>query len=217
MKERPILFKTDMVRAILDGRKTQTRRVIKEFIGNGRISFYGDRCRFTPKARGLGDEMKSRDPADIEVKCPYGQPSELLWVRETFVKFIPRHWPPKYGYKADMPRKRGAWEESEQARKDLGYKWTSPRFMPREASRILLEITDIRVERVQEIDNHESWREGIPALEFWPEDMKSYNPQRHGYLEARDVFAHLWDSINAKREYSWESNPWVWVITFKKI
>jgi len=209
MKERPILFKTDMVRAILDGRKTQTRRVV------------------SPKAL----EKSTLEYADCTegLRCPYGKPGELLWVRETFADIGRPDRLPEYVYKADF--KPEEWEESEKERKALGYKWTPSIFMPRGASRITLEIKDVRVERLQEITHTDAVAEGCCKV-------KDKTWGRLG-------FSQLWDSINAKprpmrvggvihhyESFPWKDgsfvaeyrgkpwyvygNPWVWVITFNR-
>lgn len=88
--------------------------------------------------------------------------------------------------------------------------WSSPVHMPRWTSRITLEITDVRVQRVQEISEEDAIAEGIQLNTLGP-------PATRGYYGPRNHFKHLWDSINAKRGYSWESNPWVWAVTFKRI
>jgi hypothetical protein len=158
--ERPILFSTEMVRAIIDGRKTQTRRIIK-----------------SPK------------------KCPYGKIGDCLWVRETwkkspdiFDKTIP------YLYKASIP---------DSAHEEFG-PWKPSIFMPRVASRIDLEIIDIRVERLQDISEDNAKSEGI-LIEY----------QSHPGPANKLGFHLLWDKIHGLN--SWEDNPLVWVIEFRRI
>jgi hypothetical protein len=148
MKERPILFSAPMVRAILDGRKTQTRRVIKEKL-----------------MRGEGAHVNN---------CQYGKPGDRLWVRETFCY---HDYLARYLYKADGV---------------TGVKWKPSIFMPRIASRIMLEITGIRVERLQDISEEDAIAEGWPKSSDW--------------------YRSLWESINGQG--SWVLNPWVWVIEF---
>jgi hypothetical protein len=164
MNERPILFSGEMVRAILEGRKTQTRRVIK------------------PQLR-------------INYKCPYGQPGDRLWVRETWQCFKPNTEeiinPNTVNIRALAYRATNEWRG----------KWRPSIHMPRWASRITLEITAVRVERLQDIGEVDAMREGDPTCE-------------NTHI---DWFRALWDSINAKRGYSWESNPWVWVVEFQRI
>jgi len=204
MKERPILFKTEMVRAILDGRKTQTRRVIKPQppCGLGKLD--------------VSEPIWTYTESDREWRCPYGQIGDRSWVREAwgvgsfYDKFAPREIP-ELGtpfYRADN-----------NPRSEVVKKWRPSIFMPRWASRITLEITDVRIERVQDISEADAKAEGI----FQSGAHGAYAPR---YYEAWIgdrcisnesgvyVFRCLWDSINAKRGYSWDSNPFVWVVTF---
>ena len=134
MKEHPIIFNAEMVRAILDNRKTQMRRVLKPMVPVG------------------------------EQSCPYGQPGDRLLVVDSHVN---------------------------------------------------LEITDVRVERVQEISEDDAWAEGIELPEIdWERDGHGYCHPPGACVEE---FAELWDSINAKRGFGWDDDPWVWVVTFKRI
>lgn len=188
MKERPILFKGEMVRAILEGRKTQTRRIVK-----GKFTaLYQNKAYFDKETERwywqLGD---APNPIDLCIgKCPYGQVGDRLWVKETHATL--RDGALVY-YRADM--KNGYhW---------LIKKWKPSIFMPRSASRITLEITDIRVERLQEITPSDVIAEGVIEEEG-------------DGLELRDKFEYLWDSIN-KKTYPWKSNPWIWAKTFKWI
>ena len=173
VKERPILFSGEMVRAILDGRKTQTRRVVK------------------PQPPPLGGFVKN----------PYGQPGDRLWVRETWAL------DDKYYYRADG------------AVGDRCGKWKPSIHMPRAASRITLEITGVRVERLQEITISDIYAEGAITDEWleWRDDVSGVGMPAGSRIEnERDVWEKLWDSINGKT-YPWKSNPWVWVIEFKRI
>lgn len=187
MKDRPILFKGEMVRAILEGKKTQTRRVLKlqpertqndinPRTGKSESSYFvheGCVQRFNP------DKF-----VDV-IKCPYGKVGDKLWVRETWLKSEGQ--PVRYRASTDIS----------------GAKWKPSIFMPRKYSRVTLEIVDIRVERVQDITYIEAKEEGI-------------NYEK-GYSEPVEVFERLWDSINGKKEdCSWGDNPWVWVVEFKK-
>ena len=194
-RERPIIFSGPMVRAILEDRKTQTRRVIKpqpthfHDFGNGRLP-----CK--------SDMTKTPSCAD-EIPCPYGQPRDRLWVRETWKPHIQTSIHSTAIYKADYALSGGPGP------------WKPSIFMPRWASRLTLEIAGIRVERVQEITEKDAVAEGIivqPGHLWWPlgskEPMKQYTH--------RQAFSALWDSINAKRGFGWDKNPWVWVIEFRK-
>lgn len=214
MTEKPILFSGAMVKAIMEGRKTQTRRVIK--LSDGSLCDDDD-----IPAHDNWDtvdyimDFSKTYPYWKQLDCPYGKAGDTLWVREK--------WQGQEG---------GGqwWHEIKEHRELYNWAWTNPVepaydavpprwlpsiHMPRMACRITLEVVKVRVERVQDIDNHQSWWEGIPCLEDWPVDLKPHNPQRVGWPEARDVFAHLWDSINAGRGYGWDVNPWVWVVEFK--
>lgn len=193
MKERPILFNDEMVRAILDGRKTQTRRIVNP---QPELS---ERAGFVWKgyAYGLGYDNLGTQRNFARHNCPYGQPGDRLWVREAFSAMgdKSRQASPIF-YRADR------------ATDNCG--WTPSIHMPRWASRILLEITDVRVERLQDISEEDAASEGAPC--------------EIGRLEAailgtqasyRKGFIRLWESING--EGSWIENPWVWVIEFKRI
>ena len=170
MKERPVLFSGEMVRAILEGRKTQTRRVIKPqplWVGDPNVAF----------------KTHSANPKGI-INCPYGQPGDRLWVRETF---------------AGTKNTGFAYRATDTA---YGHKWRPSIFMPHWASRINLEVVSVRVERVQDISIEDAYDEGM-----------EWGDQGCGVLE----FKNLWDSINLKRGYGWDANPWVWVIEFKRL
>jgi hypothetical protein len=181
VKERPILFNGEMVRAVLDGRKTQTRRVC--------IPRFDDRkpCEhYSPIGNGgviTNQMMRHCEHGSEGQPCPYGEVGDRLWVRET--------WKPCFDdgigteYRADKRGCCGPWKPS--------------RFMPRNRSRITLEITGIRVERVQDITEADAKAEGI----------------NYG-CDSVDWFQELWNSINAKRGFGWDANPWVWVVEFRK-
>lgn len=196
MKEYPILFSGEMVQAILDGRKTQTRRVIN------------------PQA--LLDN-KTRVNACYE--CPYGAPGDLLWVREMWRAVELDNGNDGILYRADNHFKS---IENSQAAADLwcdayadrkhGNKWRPSIFMPRWASRIALAVTDVQVERLQEISEEDAIAEGLQK------EVISVGYQNDSVtLRARPKFVYLWDKINSDRGYSFESNPWVWVISFKVV
>jgi hypothetical protein len=175
--EKPILFSTLMVQAILEGRKTQTRRVIK-------CDFYVEN---DPPLTAYIPDYITGEPQPVKLPCPYGQIGDRLWVRETFVY----HHTGQLFYKTDIP-----------VLCHKNWKWKPSIFMPRTASRITLEITDIRIERLQDISEEDCLSEGI-------------NYQGNAY-DTIGAFSDLWDSINAKK-HPWQSNPWVWVIEFKRI
>jgi hypothetical protein len=227
MKERPILFSGEMVRAILDGRKTMTRRVIKPQPEDGLHDH--DRFPLSIDSRLTGwwgvvyNTGESR-----EWKCPYGQPGDRLWVRETWGIGTRPHpydgWIDGIEYRADVEMELHPIPSGVEYDKYEGVGWRPSIHMPRWASRITLEITAIRVERLQDITEADALREGI-AIEWRAFDRRDlYGSSGHmGFglagqsYSSRGAFQYLWDGINAKRSHGWEENPWVWVIEFKKI
>lgn len=205
-KERPILFSAPMVKAILEGRKTQTRRVIKLRKGDTIGRIYDSQSTEYIICGKDGDEVP------MEFACPYGSVGDRLWVRESFAASYEGK---TCQFKADgkdiMPPRE---------------KWRPSIFMPRWASRITLEITDVRVQRVQEISLEDADAEGVSVYDSTGE-----------YGDVLD-YRTLWNKINGKirnrqftlddksnkhyikgqiGEYSWEANPWVWAITFWRI
>ena len=209
MKSHPIIMVAPSVRAILEGRKTQTRRVIKPQPGYVRsVCLKTGDINYHTKEKPYGI-MK-------HTKNPHGQVGDQLWVRETLLYFIEddTHYT-ELQYRADKKQVDNdipsGWE--------YGGKWiqedyfTSHQvipsiFMPRWASRIMLEITKIRVKRVQDISEEDACREGIHC---------SFENSPHEKCDLIEKFKALWDSLNAKRGYGWESNPFVWVIEFKRV
>lgn len=230
IKERPILFSGEMVRAILEGRKTQTRRVIK--FPNWACGDWND---FELSEKGLPEFCCEETRCKAELYCPYGQPSDHLWVRETWkISSFMEGEPVAFQYKSDMSitdendksdcvAYENWYDRMVEKSSDYLYRinhpinnegvyiwehgmsplpWRPSIFMPRWASRITLEIMAIRVERVQDISEEDAIAEGIP-YSHWV-----------GVKYHRYQYKLLWDSINAKRGYPWESNPWVWAIEF---
>ena len=207
MKERPILFSSDMVRAILDGRKTQTRRIIKpqpDVIHNGEPYWNVGGYRAW-RHRGIVNPMLMGTYNPLI--CKYGQPGDRNWVKETFIAgkgvggyahgVCPDTNPD--GETIDVIYRADGMEVER-----LAGPWTPSIRMPRWASRITLEITGVRVERLQDISEEDAEAEGC---------KNSLHLQ--GGRFARENFEHLWWTING--DGSWEENPWVWVITFRKI
>jgi hypothetical protein len=179
IRERPILFSGPMVKAILEGRKTQTRRVVKS----------PDPLCFDPRPIRQDYEVGMR-----------------LWVRET--------WMPDGADVRFEMMKRGEipwavrYAASEPALGKM-FKWHPSIFMPRPACRIILEVTDVRVERINDCSEEDAKAEGAPILG---------HPLVFGLKPTyRGGFATRWDALNGKRGYGWEKNPWVWVIGFKRI
>lgn len=204
IKERPILFSSPMIRAILSGAKTQTRRVIRDAY----VSRRKDGCLLLPELlQQIG----------VGAACPYGRPGDRLWVREkhTFVADVwGLHAGVAYQYggirwlDGDAPELVGKTVYNED--KPEVWKWRSPIHMPRWASRITLEITDVRVERLQEISAGDCLSEGIRL--DWEPYTNQLPPSETDYYNA---YRDLWKRINGHG--SWESSPWVWVITFKRV
>lgn len=229
MKERPILFSAPMVRAILSGSKSQTRRVLKQATGPSLSVGMDDNTLGVAELSWLWGDGPGHDVHETikRVPCPYGQPGERLLVRETFYAW--GRWETRYSAKKGRDEwhfvnltlesgksyKHSADDDGpmfEGGKRNAGVLpgwWKRPAiFMPRAASRITLEITDVRVERLQDISEADAQSEG------WTRRPEvSTDPQVHKEA-ARDWFMDLWESINGPG--SWGANPWVWVVEFKK-
>ncbi len=215
MRERPIIFSSEMVRAILDGRKTMTRRAIKKQPGpttTGYLELSAGQfkpIRSLPEFDGkIGSESHKKalavfysDEINETLHCLYGQPGDRLWVKETWVH-VPGGGVDATFYKAGINQEDRTWLET------FGWKWKSSLFMPKSESRITLEITGVRVERVQDINSD---RHDDVLKEGWPFDEEG--------IEENPVlsFRYYWDSLNAKRGYGWDANCYVWVIEFKRV
>ena len=227
MSVKPILFNTDMVRAILDGRKTVTRRLVKP---QQLIGILPDKCK-----NGMPEEfLKEKkfmfkpycDMTDAElIKTAYNpqyQPGDILYVRETWTKDNHR-----YMYRADYADS----EKFYQGGKEVQMKWHPSIHMPKEAARIFLKVKDVRVERLQDITEEQTEDEGFtftpPCLRQVSED--SYcdldgpctSEIKYCDMSAGELFGKvLWNSTIKKDEleqYGWDANPWVWVIEFERI
>lgn len=205
----PILFNTDMVRAILDGRKTVTRRICKD--GDDYtvpdMGFY-DADKRTYAVHSFSDKGHENKLSIVERKCPIC-PGDILYVRETWHKYTKRvghgencRLQEFYGYKASIAN-------SEDANK----KWHPSIHMPKEAARIWLKVTTVRVEHLQNMSTDDFLPEGITIR---PE---AYNDPENAYQQAKEAFKNIWDATikQADREkYGWAANPWVWVIEFER-
>lgn len=208
MKERPIIFKTEMVQAILSGAKTQTRRVVK----SKWIDILTDKAYISEYREELASNF-----------CPYGEVGTTLWVRETWRGIEQDFGSPRYEYKA-----------SEKI--NLIDKWKPSIFMPREAARIFLKVTGVRVERLQDISEQDAIAEGIEQNEndVWPPDYKlcpscggtKVHAALGQHLGVTEVdcttcdtpikrYKILWEKIYGKG--SWDLNPFVWRINFEKL
>ncbi len=237
MKERPILFNGAMVRAILDGRKTVTRRVMKSqpdddatiTVENYHPAVTNRRGEQEPGPEIFGGHWRD---GECGCKCPYGQPGDRLWVREAFAYGLCT--PSTMAYRAtnnpsDLDE---GWDDP--------IKWTPSIHMPRAACRILLEVTAVRVERLQDISEEQAQAEGCFFTDYgrkcghtsngWTETgdcsaPEAHHPQRNGWMwdktagpdqclgTATWAFAHLWQHTGG----AWDANPWVWVVEFKRV
>lgn len=229
MKERPITFTAEEVLAILDNRKSQTRRPqglddVNNYPGklSGSCSLGGDlgyqglaksnyyikNKKGYAKNNGLvhmfvGESKDEKEINPIPVKCPFGAAGDRLWVRETWAKLLaPDGTSARQSvvvYKADNPQ--GLL---------VPQKWCSPIFMPRWASRITLEIINVRAEKLQDINYADAIAEGILQNYSW------WTVKENNFRNPCDAFHFLWDSINGKK-HPWDNNDWVWVIDFERI
>lgn len=190
MAERGILFSAPMVRALLAGTKTQTRPAAK-LTHAGHVKEPRGHRRWHPG-----------DP-DAVAACPYGKPGDRLWVRETHCAFDAG----RVHYRADHAH-------NPAGDKAHGIKWTPAIHMPRWASRITLEITGVRVERLQEISEADAIAEGVPNQTRLTGHDKESGCQ-WGPAEPVAEYCQLWESINGPG--SWAANPWVWVLEFKRV
>lgn len=218
MKERPILFTGEMVRAILSGEKTQTRRIVKpqpvsveeirKEVGIG-YSLFTD--HFAPDVFRISGPVavvleKSGLKPGYRWKCFFGQVGDRLWVRETFMGWYREGvFSHVAAYKAD----------GYQAEQDE--RWTPSIHMPRSASRINLEITNIKVERLNDISEQDAKDEGIVGGLISRTGSAGWgsNEGMPDIYKSKWKFAELWESINGVG--SWDENPWVWVIEFKRV
>lgn len=214
MAERPVLFSGAMVRAILAGTKTQTRRIVQwRPVSPADVSATRPPDEAQPYTHIPGAWLATWEKDDgwqssMPTVCPYGVPGDRLWVRETWQPLSPRSGEPIAGsiggipsaemataYAADFPQAPHSWGP-----------WRPSIHMPRWASRITLEITDVRVERLTSITEEDARAEGITFEAAVAADG------------AVPAFRRLWDSINGKRPgCSWADNPWVWVVSFRRV
>jgi hypothetical protein len=258
MKERPILFSGPMVRAIIEGRKTQTRRAVRPQPELGPDYVVCATCHRRKCVLGgsmppeMAQGMCDADycdgyygaPAPSELfpgesrgdfgfpdgwagKCPYGAPGDLLYVRET--------WQPLTKNDRSIVTLRGQagggdWSVGFPSDGDLAEWWLNNTratwrpsiHMPKWAARIWLRVTDVRVERVQDISEEDCDAEGLfneSGLHLWHCSGQQFHPDQPcacGDNSPEDEFGVLWDSINAKRGFGWDVNPWVWVVSFER-
>ncbi|EMM3368628.1 hypothetical protein RVS57_000156 [Pseudomonas aeruginosa] len=243
MKERPILFTGPMVRAILEGRKTVTRRVMKYqphedasvTVGNYNVTVVDRHGEQQPGPEAFGAWWSDGERGCI---CPHGQPGDRLWVRETWTD-VNLCGAPALAYRADEDIRdlmeepgflddRGAFNYDDPRVKPYPFacwyadldqaRWRPSIHMPRWASRILLEITAVRVERLQDISDDQAEAEGVERpenitnVDVWDgAERELFNAMN----QPRARFRRLWSDINGSE--SWDSNPWVWCIEFKRV
>ena len=211
---KPILFSTEMVQAILAGRKTQTRRIIKSRHDSGIFQV----CKnFDGKVTSIESLDWDERNCEKDILSKY-QIDDILWVRETWQTSYNENsneWDPIYKTDGNF------WIDD-----DGPMKWKPSLFMPKKAARIFLKVTDVRCEKLQDIHREDCFREGIAYKEEWiarskmrtvfDYHRKTFQPQSYGRTTPSHSFQTLWDSINAKK-HPWESNPWVWVYEFERI
>lgn len=239
VRERPIIMSGESARAILDGQKSQTRRVV--------VPQPRDDLLKIASVQAMRDGRWGAYSRDLILigepfACPYGQPGDRLWVRETWASLrFHRDW--ETGYVDDWepaadPRcgtlvyNAGAhgFNDNGDTPEDRGFAWRPSIFMPRWASRLTLEVTNVRVERVQDISEVDAIAEGVETgvwdqalvvrkydepdawFQMWTDDMENYVDLEEIH---RASYRTLWDSLNAKRGYGWATNPYVWCLTFR--
>ncbi|WP_175878843.1 hypothetical protein [Burkholderia sp. BCC0097] len=218
MTEHPILFNEPMSAAARAGRKSQTRRVVR-----GEALNWLDSANFTTEYVALRENGLS----------PYGYAGDHLWVRESFIAY--GRWETRYSQK----KERDEWhfidmtlDTGREYRFDgavpnaarggaLPTWWRRPSiFMPRAAARTLLEVTGVRVERLQDINEADSIAEGVEPYAIYGGKVASWKGSPHrdaAHETARAAYRDLWESLNASRGYGWAENPWVWVVEFKRL
>lgn len=227
MKERPILFSAPMVRALLAGTKTQTRQVVrKQFADDASVA---EVSATTPEGwQVCGHSGLWWDDGgacvDDAVRCPYGIPGDQLWVRETFAKIDGQTQP---WIETDY---RATYTHGDRLGDTLGIKkrWTPAIHMPREASRISLEIISVRVERLQDISEADALAEGCAPGDEMENGLIDPGTGRvtATYTDKADTavesYCNLWERIHEVRpgdhgDVGWDDNPWVWVVEFRRV
>ena len=232
MRESPILFSAPMVRAILDGSKTATRRVVKPYRGHPLVnlavaepslSYSGLHNDAASWGYEFVDDGAPASLAAWPELCPYGQPGHRLWIKE--------RWHPSVAHshgagECDCGDVNVAYRADGEVRffrdGSIPFEWTMPKaaargdvtplFMPRWASRITLEVVGVRVERLQDISEADAIAEGVDS--YLCRESIGKAPLKQGYLPIC-AFSYLWDQINGTGD--WDTNPWVWVVKFKRV
>lgn len=262
MKERPILFSAPMVRALLEGRKTQTRRVVKKWhfnTGCEGLNFGFSGLVASQVSPGLWRLSSRGEGGCWQERCgaisPYGKPGDRLWVRESFqpllrdgVKWQDADYETGDGYEINYVTSGGVKEFYDCSNDEAFCSRITPSiYMPRWASRILLEITDVRVERLQDISEEDAVAEGAFFTNYGRDCFHGYgmsimgncpapdrdHPQRNGWSmvptashesclgDARMAFANYWCKLAGEKDWNvgpaWDANPWVWALSFKVV
>jgi len=245
MKERPILFNPDMVAALLDERKNQTRRVVKpqplpstHYVNpyNKNIKHMTAWTKDHKMILGAGNIKNMAHWA-----CPHGFPNDELWVKESH--YLYGHWVTLTGQKTKTGKQKTkfCYQQSKgvmfldkppkkiHTKNERGRGWhrRPSIFMPRWASRLQLKINNVKVERVQDVTEKDAIGEGVFKFDLDKDSAEDFGAWRNylkdefsgwiGCRTAKDSFMSLWDSINKDRGHSWESDPWTWVVNFEKI
>lgn len=238
MKERPILFSAPNVRAILEGRKTQTRRLVPPVwtVEDIKPPWWWTKARLVHRPTCIRELCEQVD--DSELACygfeftnkhaprsPFGSPGDRLWVRETHAFASRNHWPDLPHVFSPVETGLGVtvYYRAGFDRAKSGLTWRPSIHMPRWASRITLEVTEVRVERLQDISEADAEAEGVervfgrdvpPAMGGGVETWRDYLEE--GWrTSARSSFVTLWESIHGRG--AWAKNPWVWAINFKRV
>lgn len=221
VKSRPILFSGSMVRAVLGGHKTQTRRLVK-----WPKNLWFDEGGFPFMGIGYSD-CRPVEPGDIKsyIRWPYGSPGDRLWAKEAAYIAPPNFGDPGDGKVTDYEGRRrvvgyaaSMGDDSVRCAEDYGVKKTPSIHMARWASRITLEITEVRVERLNSISESDCWAEGIDEIDGMFSNAEIIDmANRIGCCidDAKPTYACLWEKINGPG--SWDLNPWVWVVSFNRI
>ncbi|MBR7583277.1 morphogenetic protein [Klebsiella variicola] len=228
MTERGMIFNAEMVRAILAGRKTQTRRIMKVQPESNQLGLllitdstkHSDIGKYHwAESNATGNHVRSK-----LFSCPFGAVGDRIWVRETWSSDFANYYPnDRVWYAADNNRRldievvdgvRGIY--SPESDVHVPFRWQPSIHMPRWASRILLEITDVRVEPLNAISEEDATAEGVPpAGSLLPDYPGTFLTPKGDFATAKVAFQRLWESIYG--EESWKANSWVWVISFKRV
>jgi hypothetical protein len=210
VRERGLLMSGPMVRAILDDRKTKTRRVM-----NPQPAFFGESATWINWRHGKrvgGGKDFSAFAAHAVDRCPYGQPGDRLYVRETHL--LMKETPGNYEEVMYVDHEdHDICYPTKGSKYDLGWRVCPGIHMKRIHSRLTLEITEVRVERLQEITREDAIAEG--CVGWASRDFESGQSDDGQYPE--EEFRDLWNNLNEKRGYGWDTNPWVWVLSFRRV